>query len=341
MATTTKIKKIPLQLQVKFLHRFTELVEGGFAIVDALEIMSTLVDAKITKILIEGCGQGLKFSDLMKEVGFESQIVYIIQVSENHNALLRGLCRARDYSKNFYSNRKEISKKMKYPLFLLITVIFVLTTVFIFFLPNLDEFYSTFGIDGDHMAIGGIITVLVAVFVILSAISVSVLLVLKSQNEDFQKKIRKTIFTLPILDKVSRRLFSYYFASQIEMFIGCGLSFKESLTTIQNFNKLPLLILIAKEIEEEAQGGESIETIFKNKDCFTPYFKLIATHSLRIGQLDQELSTFIKRELKSLNEFIAGVIKASQGALLALVGIIVSLLYFTILQPVFDIITLI
>jgi len=127
----------------------------------------------------------------------------------------------------------------------------------------------------------------------------------------------------------------------LEMFIGSGLSFKESLVTIQKFDTLPLVKLISWEIENAASSGESIETLFRQMDCFTAYFRLISVHSLRIGKLESELKSFVAMELKSLNASITGFIKTVQGGLLALVGVLIALLYMSILQPVFDLITII
>ena len=342
MEIYNKIKKrIPFGMQVKFLQRFTELVENGFAIVDALEIMATFIDPKIVGFMKQGCEEGKPFSDILEALNFEVQIIYIIRASEEHNALVRGLTRAKDYSQNYLKNRSEMAKKMRYPLFLFSTVILVLTGVSIFFLPRLDEFYATFGIDNDQLAVGGIITILlVTLFSLTSFVSV-VLLILKCQHINFQIWMRKRIFRIPIIKKLTTRLFTYYFATQMEMFIGCGLSFKESISTIQKFDTLPLVKLIAREIEQDSLAGESVEMLFRNKDCFTPYFRLIATHSLRIGKLEQELKTFVEMELVRLNAGITGLIKGIQGGLLALVGTLIALLYLSILQPVFDLITII
>ena len=342
MAIYQKIKrKNPLQLQVKFLQRFTELVENGFAIIDALEIMGTFIDAKIVDVMKQGCTEGKQFSNILEELKFAVQIIYIIRASEQHNALVRGLMRARDYSQNYLKNRSEMAKRMRYPLFLFSTVIVVLTIVSIFFIPRLDEFYATFGIENNQMAVGGVIVILLAMLLGLTSLVLAVLLIIKCRNVYFQKWLRSWIFRIPVLKKGSTRLFSYYFATQIEMFIGCGLSFKDSISTIQKFDTLPLVKLIAEEIEQYSFAGESIEMLFRNRDCFTPYFRLIATHSLRIGKLDQELATFVEMELASLNTSIAGLIKGVQGGLLALVGILIALLYLSILQPVFDLITII
>ena len=334
-------RRIPLQLQVKFLQRFTELVENGFAIIDALEIMGTFIDSKIVDVMKNGCAEGKPFSDILEELNFAVQIIYIIRASEQHNALVHGLIRARDYSQNYLKNRTEMAKKMRYPLFLFSTVIVVLTVVSIFFVPRLDEFYATFGIENDQMAVGGVITILLIMLFGLTSMVSTIVLVIKCRNVTFQKWLRSWLFRIPMIKKITKRLFSYYFASQIEMFIGCGLSFKDSISTIQQFDTLPLVKLIAEEIEQYSFAGESLEMLFRNRDCFTPYFRLIATHSLRIGKLDQELKTFVAMELASLNTSITGLIKGVQGGLLALVGILIALLYLSILQPVFDLITII
>ena len=341
MGKNQKTHRISLQLQVKFLQRFTELVENGFAITDALEIMETFIDKKIVGVMRLTCEEGRPFSDALEQLNFQSQIVYIVKASENHNALNRGLMRACEFSQNFLKNRNEISKKMRYPLFLFSTVIIVLTIVSIFFMPRLDEFYTAFGIDNDQNTISNIVGVLITFFFVVSGLLLIVVTALKLDNDVFQRFLRKYIFKVPFIGKLATRLFSYYFASQLEMFVGCGLSFKESLTTIQKFDTLPLVKLISWEIETAATEGESIDGVFRRLDCFSPYFRLIAVHSLRIGKLDQELKSFVVMELASLNVGITGMIKVVQGGLLALVGILIALLYMSILQPVFDLITII
>ena len=343
MEASKKIKKpkVALQLQVKFLQRFTELVENGFAIIDALEIMGTLVDEQLIKVMTDGCAEGRPFSSMLAELGFEVQIVYIVKASERHNALVHGLICARDYSQNYFKNKSEIAKKMRYPLCLFAIVVVVLTVVSIFFIPRLDDFYSTFGIEGEQSQIGVIITLLLVVLMAITSIIAMILVALKWKNLNFQLRLRKQIFQIPLLKKLTTRLFSYYFSAQIEMFISCGLSFKDSVATIQQFNTLPMVKLIAKEIEADVNAGESLEMLFKNKDCFTPYFRLITMHALRIGKLDQELKNFVTAELSSLNGVITSVLKGVQGGFLALVGILIALLYLSILQPVFDLITII
>ena len=334
-------KKLPLKIQVKFLRRFTELVENGFAITEALEIMATFMKPQIIAHMQAGCAKGMAFSDTLEQLKFESRIVYIIRASEIHNALIKGLQGARSYSLNYLENKTELAKKLRYPLFLFSAVVLILVGVFFFFIPRLDDFYHTFGIEDDHTAITGMIAILGSVLLVFASIFVFAFLLLKFNNEKFQKKCRKLIFSIYGLRHLSARLFSYYFATQVEMFISCGLSFKDSIATIRLFETLPLVQVVIKEIEARVENGESIQQIIKECNCFTPYFRLITAHALRLGKLDVELANFVKTELASLNSAITGFIKVFQGSFLALAGVLIVLLYLSILQPVFELINII
>lgn len=334
-------KKLPLKIQVKFLRRFTELVENGFAITEALEIMASFMNLSIITQMQEGCAGGVPFSDTLEALKFESRIIYIIRASEQNNALLKGLQGARNYSQNYYENRTELGKKLRYPLFLFSMVMIVLVIVFMFFLPRLDEFYATFAIEDDQAAIVGIITIVSIVLVAFSSIFTVIVLILKYDNDKFQKKCRRLLFNLFGVRQISARLFSYYFATQVEMFISCGLSFKDSIATIRTFETLPLVRVVIKEIEERVENGESTQQIIKECNCFTPYFRLITAHALRLGKLDVELKSFVQAELTSLNMAITSFIKVFQGSFLGLTGGLIILLYLSILQPVFDLITII
>lgn len=334
-------KKRSLKVQVKFLRRFTELVENGFAITEALEIMATFMDSSLITHMQEGCVAGIPFSHTLEALGFESRIIYIIRASEQNNALLKGLQGARNYSRNYLENRTELAKKLRYPLFLFSMVMIVLVIVFMFFIPRLDDFYATFGVEDDHTAIIGIIATLSIVLVAFSGIFTVLLFIFKYNNDKFQKKCRELIFNIYGVRHLSARLFSYYFATQVEMFISCGLSFKDSIATIRRFETLPLVQVVIKEIEERVENGESTQQIIKECNCFTPYFRLITAHALRLGKLDVELKNFVEAELSHINMAITTFIKIFQGSFLAMTGGLIVMLYLSILQPVFELITII
>lgn len=334
-------KKFPLQKQVIFLQRFTDLLDSGFAIVDALEIMKAFMHSEVIAMMQEECAKGSAFADTLEKFQFDSRIVYIVRASETHQALLKGLQGARNYSENYLNNRKELAKKLRYPLVLFTTITLVIFVVFLFFLPRLDEFYETFGMEGGNNGVAGIIVTLGLVLMGVSTIAMGVTLFLKYDNDKFQRWCRHWLFEVPGLKKLTMRLFSYYFASQIELFIRCGLSLKQSIATIREFEEVPLAKIIISELEQRVEGGDSVEEVIQDQNCFTPYFRLIVSHATRIGKLDVELTSFVKAELTLLNQGVTYFIKVFQGAFLALIGGLIVLLYMSILQPVFELVDII
>jgi len=332
--------KPPLTKQERLLTRLSELISAGFNLVDALEIMETLMDTKIINSIRINLTKGDSFSSILKSLHFKEQIVYIIHASETHYALEQGISRSSKYIKQHLANKTEFSKKMKYPIFLLVIIIFALSALMIFFLPQIDDFYQTFGIENNQSSIIYIIYFLIGISAFIAVIFTLLTFFLKFKSEKFQNIIRRYCFKIPLLKKIVTSIFSYYFASQIEMFISCGLSFKESLQSIQKYNSLPVVKIIASEVESEILQGRSLELILKEKDCFTPYFRLISLHALKIGNFETEIKNFVTKETVRIQGKIHGFIKAMQTILLILVGIIISMLYLSILQPVFDLINI-
>ncbi|MTK87471.1 type II secretion protein F, partial [Turicibacter sanguinis] len=103
-------------MQQKFLSRFSQLLENGFSIADALAIMKTLFKKQAVDPMIIACLQGQNFADTLEECHFEHRIIYMIRSSEQAGALLQGLQKAADYSDFHLKNRSDLSKKIRYPL---------------------------------------------------------------------------------------------------------------------------------------------------------------------------------------------------------------------------------
>jgi len=342
MAKSNRSKKyFTLKLQAKFLIRFTQLIENGFPFVNALEVAQTLFDEKAIALMIEACVRGDDFSDTLEEMNFEQRIVYIVRAGERSNALLRGLQAARNYSINFLENRSEMKKKLRYPLFLFSVVILVLVALFIFFIPQLEDFYETFNISNDGTFISGIIWVLGITLILALIVVIFVMMILKLDHPKFQRFVFGWTFRIYGVKFVSQKLFSYYFATQVSMFTSCGLSLKDSMETILNFEKLPLIKLIVRDLQAQIEDGKEMGMTIRGSAYFTPYFKLIVSHSLNVGNLDSELENFVKAELTNLNEGVGLFLKTFQACFMMLIGILIVMLYLSILQPIFEMIDII
>ena len=319
-------------MQQRFLQRFTELILNGFSVADALAVMAVLFRPDMVKVMIEGCQKGLYFADTLEHLRFEQRIVYMIRANEQSGTLVKGLAKARDYSQLRLENQAQMQKKLRYPIFLFMMMILVLGGVYLFFIPQLDAFYESFNVGGDQTAINAIVLIIGLILGLVLTLVAFILMVLKLKSQRF----KYWLFHLIGIRSLSQKIFAYYFASQWLMYIECGLSLKESLSTIKRFEKIPLILLIIDEFETCLERGETLEAIIHSSAYFTPYFKMVLGHALKIGCVDSELKQFATSELTYLNALLTTCFKVFQSVFLILIGSMIILLYLSILQPIFD-----
>lgn len=327
MATNRQLKRYwTLSNQFKFLDRFTQLMENGFNLMEALAVMEVVLTPIALGQILSFCKDGKPFAESLKASGFEARTVYMISCNEAHGSLLLGLQKARDYSGNHLRNKQELAKKLRYPLFLLGMMFLVLGAIYLFFLPQLDTFYESFNIEGDTSAIMGIITVLGIFLGVVALLGATILYFFRSQRPHRQ------VFKVNLVKK----LFSYYFASQWQMLLACGLPLKTSLETIIHFEKTPIIRHAILELQAKLETGQELEKVLASSPYFTDYFKLIMGHALKIGCVPKELGLFTEAELKNLNQLVTLLFKGIQTGFLILIGSMIMLLYLSILQPVFE-----
>lgn len=341
MANYRRLKRYwsPL-MQQRFFHRFTELIEHGFSISEALDVMAILFRSDMVNLMIESCQKGYPFANSLESSTFEQRVVYIVRCNEEAGSLLQGLQRAKSYTSLRIQNQKEFRKKLYYPGFLFLMMLVILVSLYLFFIPQIDSFYMNFNIENDQPAIKGIIFIIGVTFSLLFTLFLLIIIILKLDNAPLQKTTKTWLFKGLGVRQLSQKLFSYYFSSQWLMLLECGLPFKESLATIKSFEKIPLIRLIISEFERRLNDGESLDSLINSSPYFTPYFKLMMTHSLKIGCIHKELVQFTTSELSSLNALITTSFKVFQTVSLLLIGSTIILLYLSILQPVFEMVQL-
>ncbi|MCL1949198.1 MAG: type II secretion system F family protein [Turicibacter sp.] len=329
MGKNSKLKKFwGLEAQHRFLDRFTQLVENGFSVAGALGVMQTMFKPQALQFMCSQCEAGLPFATGLEESGFEKRIVYMVRCNEENGSLLLGLQKAREFSVYYLKNRRELTQKLRYPLFLLGLMAFVLSAAYVFFIPHLEGFYDSFNLEGDPFAIRVMFVVMGAILSLAPLFGGIIFYFLNSKKERL----------FPFRLKFAQQLFSYYFASQWQMLLACGLPLKESLETILQFETVPLVRHAIIKVKAQLETGDALESVLGNSCYFTPYFKTVMCHALQIGCVPKELGLYTQMELKRLSGMLGQAFKVLQTGLLVAIGSMIALLYLSILQPVFDLV---
>lgn len=337
MSTSRQLNRYwTLTHQQKFLSRFSQLLEQGFSISQALEVMESLFKKENIQFIKKCCATGQAFATTLEQCQFEKRIVYIIRCCEQSGSLLQGVEKSAQYSHHQLKNKTELNKKLRYPCGLFMLMLIVLVGVYFFFFPQLETFYQSFNIEGNQTLLNNMLLILGIILGIFIFIFIFIFFILKYHHQRFQTTMKHLLFQIPVIHQLLQKLFSYYFSSQWLIFLNCGLSLKDSLLLMKKFETIPMIKLIIEEFEFQLESGISLEQLFNDSSYFTPYFKLIMKHALQIGQVQNELSHFTKSELHHLNSMLNHSFKIIQSIFLMLIGIIIIFIYLSLLQPVFQ-----
>lgn len=199
MSTSRQLNRYwKLPTQQKFLSRFSQLLEQGFSIAQALDVMTSLFKKEAIDFMLNCCASGQSFATILEACHFEKRIVYIIRCSEEAGSLLQGLQKSAQYSDYHLQSKHELNKKLRYPASLFALMIVILASVYFFFFPQLDSFYQSFNIEGDQSLLNSILLFLgfsLIFFVLLGCLA---LILLKWQYQLFQLKMKVILFHCPL-----------------------------------------------------------------------------------------------------------------------------------------------
>ncbi len=105
---------------------------------------------------------------------------------------------------------------------------------------------------------------------------------------------------------------------------------------MRSFENIPFVRHIIDELQQRLENGISLGDLFEKSPYFTAYFKLIMKHALQLAKVHQELKTYSTEEFKRLTQHMNTLFKTIQFIFLALIGLIIVLIYLSLLQPVFQ-----
>lgn len=146
-------KSVHPQELLLFNQEFLALVKAGITIPVILEMMQERPEQpvlqKVVSRLLEEVKKGKTLSDAAAEHPevFDSLYLTSLKTGEKSGNIVSTLQRYQRYLKLRVAIQKKIQQAMAYPLFLLITLVFILIILFTFVLPRFVEMYADFGAE--------------------------------------------------------------------------------------------------------------------------------------------------------------------------------------------------
>ncbi|WP_338777124.1 competence type IV pilus assembly protein ComGB [Metabacillus sp. FJAT-52054] len=329
--------------QSLFITRLNSLVRKGYSLDEALRFLSLQTDKKKRTDLLyclEELKRGTPFFQIMQQLKFHRDVVTYLYFAEQHGDLAFSLNESAELLYRKQEQYKKISKMLRYPMLLIFIMIGVLYIVQQVIAP---QFLSVY--DSMNMKPSPFNAALLASFQILSAAAVIIpsaaglcigyyFLYFRRIKPSSQMRL---LMKIPILREGFKLFNSYYISLQLSTLLKGGLSYYESLLVFSEQTLHPFFCEEAKEMINRLRNGEHFEKVF-DKNYYDKQLPEIVAYGQKNGLLHRELYTYSQYTLTRLESKLSSAASFIQPAVFSAVGLIVLLVYLSMILPMYQMI---
>ncbi|AZB43604.1 type II secretion system F family protein [Bacillus sp. FJAT-42376] len=329
--------------QALFITRLNGLIQKGYSLDEAIRFLSLQIDKKKRADLqhcLEELKRGIPFFQIMHQLKFQRDVVTYLFFAEQHGDLAFSLNESAELLQRKQDQYKKIEKMLRYPVLLILIMFGVLYIVQHVIAP---QFLSVY--DSMNMKPSFLNTVLFGSFQFISAFA-SVLPVIAVLCSAFYflsfRKMKPSkqmglLMRIPLLREGLKLFNSYYISLQLSNLLKGGLSYYESLLIFKEQSLHPFFSEEANRMIARLKNGEHFEGLF-DVVHYDPQLREIAAYGQKNGRLHRELYTYSQYTLTRLESALSAAAAVIQPVIFSVVGLIVLLVYLSMILPMYQMI---
>ncbi|WP_138415815.1 competence type IV pilus assembly protein ComGB [Aquibacillus sediminis] len=337
--TWTNREKMPLIQQYKFLQQLQRLIQHGYPLLDALEVLQweqqwAQPSSKISISLKEG----MPLDQALQEANFNDKIVSFMYLSRSNGDLDKSLnqcCLMLDQQINQMNNFKQT---IRYPF-----ILFVLFCILLYFVKTniYPSFLRLMQTSGQSSPVTDLSIKIInylfngSTFIVGFVIIITLMWVTIRNRIKIPIKIK--IYTLlPLVRHYQKWSVTFVFSLQVASLLKAGFSLKEALLTIRKQEHAPIIVHYADYIINQLQQGIAINTILPSCQLFENELTSIFTKSTNNHTLETDLNMYATFVMNRMQERTTKLIKLIQPIFFILLAGLIILVYLSLMLPMFQ-----
>ncbi|MDQ0481678.1 competence type IV pilus assembly protein ComGB [Guptibacillus hwajinpoensis] len=329
-----------LDRKADFLSRIGKMLEEGYSLAKALEVYA-LYQNDQTRFNIETIMNRLKegdsFHDVLSDFHFPPDILSYLYMSEQRD-FATGISASGQLMKTRSEWQKRLRSTLAYPIFLFWMTAIMLFVVGKYLLPQFNALYESLDVPLPLVsrifmelvrfmpAIVGI-SILLCIFYYLSAL-------LKNKRTS---AVNKMLFysKLPLAHLFIPLYLTHHTSLHLGLLLHSGLSISEAYVLLKKQSHFIFFQEEAERVSSSLMRGERLEVLFENTRLYVPEFKEILMHGQASGNLGRELILYGEVVGERFQELVKKGFVILQPVSFVGVGIVVMLMFMSILLPMF------
>lgn len=331
--------------KVNFTQNLATMVGSGLPLARSLDILVNQTKSKKMKqavmSILKDVEAGTSLSDALSNFPdiFGNNYISLVEAGEASGKLdevLKRLSETLDKQRQFKS---KVKSAMLYPTIVTIVMIIVITVIMIFVVPKLIDMYESFDIElplPTRVMIG--VSNFVAHFwYYLLGVGVALYIAYKKykQTSNGQMVIGRITFKTPVFGPILRERDLTEFTRSLALLNASGVSIIDSLAITVDAVYNPIYkTAITKFVDDVKKGGSLSQSVQADKN-----FPQIISEMLKVGEetgkTDEVLLKVSKYFEEEVDRKIAGLTTAIEPIIIAILGLIVGALMFSVITPIY------
>ena len=333
---------------LEFTQMMEELIVSGLSIKDSLDVMCVVDDknktqGKIAQRLLENIKKGDSFSDAIINMPDYFSDVYcgIINVGNKIGSVEKIFPRLRMYLEMKKKLRDKLISAITYPCLVLFTAIIAFFSMILFVFPKLKTMFAEFGgnaaetLETNISNMQNIFAIIITVILIFVT-ALFTIKILEKQNSNIKIKSDRIKLHIPFIGHFLSCFETLNFSFAMETLTGGGVSVETAIKEAESVVSNSAYKQSLENVKDRIQKGEALSSAFSKHSIFPIYMTKWILIGERSGNTEQVFSQIRKYFQNKIEQNITKFMSLIEPTLILLIGILLLLLVFTIIVPVFS-----
>ena len=339
--------KVSLKEKSYFFHLLAVMLDAGMSILEALNTLAKKFEnerlRRIINTLAHNVEKGKTLSDAMENFPevFEDSEIGIVRSGESVGHLDRMLFKLSSQLERSYGMALKLRSALVYPVTVLIALFISGGVIVLFVLPKLLKFFTESGHALPFLTRGllWISNFLTSYWVAVAIVLIALIIGFNAYRSSVIGRFRLDLLKLklPILGELFRHAEIVRFVSLLGILVDSGLPISKALKILSESMKNVLYSEKISDVQMEVERGEKISASLEDASLLFPSTVVqmiaIGEKSATLGSICEKIGSQYEKEL---DHSIKNMMTVLEPLVILFVGILVAVMAYAILGPIFQ-----
>ncbi|WP_226035304.1 competence type IV pilus assembly protein ComGB [Aquibacillus saliphilus] len=334
-------KKLSLKDQYNFLYRLSQLIQNGYTLLHALDILNW--DSRwaiYTERIRDKLQEGASIDQALEGANFNEKVVSFMYFSNSNSDLNGTLNHCCVMLKQQMENIKKFQQTSRYPFILLLLILvllyFVKTSVYPSFLQLFSSMSNASAITNTSVIV---INVLFNALLILIVLITAITLSWQLFKTKFKTKLKIQIYNaIPIVRSFIRLNTTFLFSLHLSSLLKAGSSLREALQTLKKQPKEFIIAYYSDQMIQEIEKGFELSEILPSFLLFEEELSTIFQENINNHTLEKDLQIYSEFLIDQIQEKAKKLLSLIQPIFFILMAGLIIFIYLSLMLPMFQLI---